>query len=693
MTATKSVRDDSDDISPFWRTFTDPAKQHSYAKFRKSQFTAASCLSYTIFMVFYTLIFIFRYSRAFVCGDRQFGLLFRFVVLFGATFCFIPGWITMYCLYSKIDPDHTLSRLLRVLRLEKKAFLSGLSYVDFSILSHTIFWSLLLIARSLSGPCYEQTVSNQTIDNTSNCNPGFSSGIIPGDTLLALVLGVSSSQALLKGSCWAIILAAWLIQILAVIASCVKLGSLKSSMVPYILFMQLIVLYANENQLLLYYVGLLQQKRFLRDSLDNNSQKKAAEEHTKEIQYLIANTAHDLKTPLQVLEMGSDDIRKRLEALPVVIGESALPLLSKSGTGKESENYLLFEEERAAILETAETVASTVVFMSMTINRVLDFSKVTHNIKLVPSYETISLSVVMAWPASILRSLQGRVSIINDIVPSNISCHIITDKGWLTENLLCLVSNAIKYTSVGSVSVRCYLMENGLRMKTNIPSDTSTAAGDNNTDQSNLNICVEVEDTGIGIPTETRAKLFSPFQQVQRMTTGGTGLGLFSLRKRIEALGGNCGIKDRDDKGEGSCFWFSFPYRPDFESSHEGGTGTPNSGARTVSVSRRGSTDQLSDLGDSLRTLCDQREHGKAGVEDSRLSNALQLIRRQPSDCSVKAKSSNEYLIDNMSSSCSTRDAVPMCVCAGVTSVLLVDDSMSIIKMCSRSLKGEVRIH
>ena len=174
------------------------------------------------------------------------------------------------------------------------------------------------------------------------------------------------------------------------------------------------------------------------------------------------------------------------------------------------------------------------------------------------------------------------------------------------------------------------------------------------------------------------------------MTTGGTGLGLFSLRKRIEALGGNCGIKDRDDKGEGSCFWFSFPYRPDFESSHEGGTGTPNSGARTVSVSRRGSTDQLSDLGDSLRTLCDQREHGKAGVEDSRLSNALQLIRRQPSDCSVKAKSSHEYLIDNMSSSCSTRDAVPMCVCAGVTSVLLVDDSMSIIKMCSRSLKGEV---
>jgi hypothetical protein len=50
--------------------------------------------------------------------------------------------------------------------------------------------------------------------------------------------------------------------------------------------------------------------------------------------------------------------------------------------------------------------------------------------------------------------------------------------------------------------------------------------------------------------------------QAQRRT-GGTGLGLFSLYKRVEALGGNCGVSSRTDKREGSLFWFTFPYRPD----------------------------------------------------------------------------------------------------------------------------------
>ena len=43
----------------------------------------------------------------------------------------------------------------------------------------------------------------------------------------------------------------------------------------------------------------------------------------------------------------------------------------------------------------------------------------------------------------------------------------------------------------------------------------------------------------------------------------GTGLGLYSLFKRMEALKGSCGMTSRQDGQEGSIFWFSFPYRPD----------------------------------------------------------------------------------------------------------------------------------
>jgi CheY-like chemotaxis protein len=103
-------------------------------------------------------------------------------------------------------------------------------------------------------------------------------------------------------------------------------------------------------------------------------------------------------------------------------------------------------------------------------------------------------------------------------------------------------------------------------------------------------LMIEIEDTGIGITKENRNKLFQPFAQVciiifkltetsslinlnrlicisassqAQHRTGGTGLGLYSLSKRLESLGGNCGVDIRSDGASGSCFWISIPYRPD----------------------------------------------------------------------------------------------------------------------------------
>jgi hypothetical protein len=80
---------------------------------------------------------------------------------------------------------------------------------------------------------------------------------------------------------------------------------------------------------------------------------------------------------------------------------------------------------------------------------------------------------------------------------------------------------------------------------------------------------ITVEDTGPGLSEEAMEKLFhhQAAKQGQRFT-GGTGLGLFSLAKRTEALGGRCGVHARDDGKPGCVFWFAIPYRPDnsFES-------------------------------------------------------------------------------------------------------------------------------
>jgi len=77
----------------------------------------------------------------------------------------------------------------------------------------------------------------------------------------------------------------------------------------------------------------------------------------------------------------------------------------------------------------------------------------------------------------------------------------------------------------------------------------------------NMALRFEVEDTGIGLSDEAMATLFKPSKQAERLASG-TGLGLFSLAKRMEALGGSYGVQKRRDGKRGSIFWFEIPYRP-----------------------------------------------------------------------------------------------------------------------------------
>mmetsp|Transcript_3975 Transcript_3975/g.9060 ORF Transcript_3975/g.9060 Transcript_3975/m.9060 type:complete len:363 (+) Transcript_3975:1163-2251(+) len=70
---------------------------------------------------------------------------------------------------------------------------------------------------------------------------------------------------------------------------------------------------------------------------------------------------------------------------------------------------------------------------------------------------------------------------------------------------------------------------------------------------------VKVADTGIGIEPDQRKNLFAAFSQLQDFA-GGTGLGLYSVLKKVNVLGGACGVDSNTPKG--SIFWFRIPYVP-----------------------------------------------------------------------------------------------------------------------------------
>jgi len=109
----------------------------------------------------------------------------------------------------------------------------------------------------------------------------------------------------------------------------------------------------------------------------------------------------------------------------------------------------------------------------------------------------------------------------------------------LRQVLTNLISNAVKFTEKGSVSVHVQRL-----------GETAT--------QHQLR--VEVRDTGIGIPPEAMDRLFNAFSQADASTTrlyGGTGLGLAICKRIVELMGGRIGVTS--EIGRGTDFWFEIP--------------------------------------------------------------------------------------------------------------------------------------
>ena len=118
---------------------------------------------------------------------------------------------------------------------------------------------------------------------------------------------------------------------------------------------------------------------------------------------------------------------------------------------------------------------------------------------------------------------------------------LIGDPVRLHQIVLNLVSNAIKFTSEGKITVSVKLIDE---------------------DNDKATIEFSVSDTGIGIPEDRRERIFDNFQQATSNTSrlyGGTGLGLAIVKQLVQAQGGR--ITVRSKMGEGSTFSFTLSFR------------------------------------------------------------------------------------------------------------------------------------
>ncbi|OYX03948.1 MAG: hypothetical protein B7Z05_08990, partial [Thiotrichales bacterium 32-46-8] len=228
----------------------------------------------------------------------------------------------------------------------------------------------------------------------------------------------------------------------------------------------------------------------------------------------------------------------------------------------KKENFLRDAPQKLQELRTClVNMNSTNNFMTMTINRCLDYTKTSNGFKLVPKLETVELRSVLQIPVQLIHDTHNHnnIQIRTAPIDPNICSHVITDRQWLLENLLCLLSNAAKYSNKGHVEVSVELVPNPFYKEQTNSDDATQPDAEEVAAQ-----CLRFQalDTGVGMTDEAMQSLFSPFQQVQRLA-GGTGLGLYSLAKRIDAIHGQYGVTRRPDGEQGSLFWFTIPYRPD----------------------------------------------------------------------------------------------------------------------------------
>lgn len=228
--------------------------------------------------------------------------------------------------------------------------------------------------------------------------------------------------------------------------------------------------------------------------------KVAAEEANQAKSQFLANMSHELRTPLNSIIGFSQVLLKKAEDLP---------------------------PQQRTFLERINDNGKHLLAL---INDILDLSKVEAG-RMELELEDVDLGSLVAATLEQMegRLLGGSVALRAEL-PEGLA-PLRADAGKLKQVLINLVGNAIKFTSEGSITVAV------------IAADGSTPS------------CIEVRDTGIGIPADRQQAIFEAFQQADNSTSrqyGGTGLGLAITRSLLQMMGYSVELESAP--GEGSTF-------------------------------------------------------------------------------------------------------------------------------------------
>ena len=231
--------------------------------------------------------------------------------------------------------------------------------------------------------------------------------------------------------------------------------------------------------------------------------KEVAEAANRAKTIFLTNMSHELKTPLHAIIGLSGIVQRKLHdpALASRLGDIVASARRLHGIVDDILDISLLETRRLKI----DKIDFTLSFLLQSVNKAIAESLRAKN-------------------------LAYRVEI--DGIPERLN----GDPQRLAQMLVNYLSNAVKFTTEGSIVLRGQVVAHG---------------------ESDVLARFEVEDTGVGISREEHARLFTVFEQIDGSTTrtvGGTGLGLAITRQLAMLMGGEVGVVSTP--GQGSRFWF-----------------------------------------------------------------------------------------------------------------------------------------
>jgi PAS domain S-box-containing protein len=218
----------------------------------------------------------------------------------------------------------------------------------------------------------------------------------------------------------------------------------------------------------------------------------------------FSNISHEFRTPLTLILGPVSEMRGRT-------------------TGVD-------EQTRAEL----ELVHRNGLRLAKLVNTLLDFSRIQAG-RMRARYEPVDLAAVTAELASVFRSAVERAGLVLDVACSPLDEPVYIDRDMWEKVVLNLLSNALKFTFSGSITVR-------------VEQDRAQAK-------------VLITDTGVGIPAAEMPRLFERFhriENVQARSTEGSGIGLALVKELVTLHGGT--ITADSAEGVGSTFTIRLPF-------------------------------------------------------------------------------------------------------------------------------------